>query len=171
MKDWKAAYRSEKHVTLSQPLLSVCGLFPYADTFLPLYVLQSRLKTSCSADVKMVPVSNLDYAAFHKDTAPVRTLAAVCDFSSWCQLRNKIQVQFLIRNKLSLAMISIIFTCHVHIQWVFFFSFLIFFSSFAANFCSQCQSKNLFKCSHGRKGLLHGQSWTECMTDVSKQHE
>lgn len=82
MKDWKAAYRSEKHVTLSQPLLSVCGLFPYVDTFLALYVLQSRLKTSSNADVKMVSVSNPDYAAFHKDTGLVKTLAAVCNFSS-----------------------------------------------------------------------------------------
>lgn len=73
MKDWKAAYRSQKHVTLSQPLLSVCRLFPYVDASLPLRFAVKAENTSCGADVKLVSVSNLDYTAFHKDTAPVGT--------------------------------------------------------------------------------------------------
>lgn len=50
MKDWKAAYRRQKHVTLSQPLLSVCGLFPYVDT--SLHFSGKAENTSCGAGVK-----------------------------------------------------------------------------------------------------------------------
>lgn len=68
MKDWKAAYRSQKHVTLSLPLLSVCELFLYVDT--TLHFSGKAESTSCGADVKLDSVFNLE--AVHNDTEPVR---------------------------------------------------------------------------------------------------
>lgn len=81
MKDCEAARRCQKRVTLSQPLLSVSGLFPYVDTpFCPAAFSQLRVESaSCVADVKSVSVSNrfcccwcCCCCAFQRNTLPVR---------------------------------------------------------------------------------------------------
>lgn len=71
MKEWKAAYRSQKHVTLSQPLLSVCGLLHMVMPLPGLFAGKAG-NTSCGAVVKLVTVSRLQYTAFHINSDSVR---------------------------------------------------------------------------------------------------
>ncbi len=87
MKEWKAAYRSQKHVTLSQPQLSVCGCSRMVMP-LPRRFAGKTENTSCGAIAKLVSVSNKHYVTFHTNPDPVRQ-NLINKFSS-SQSRNNI---------------------------------------------------------------------------------